>query len=88
MNGKIIYSTESDFVNYLEYAAVKRLVVELAFQDNPQQWQSLFIQRVWMDGHQTGIETTKGLRYSLAELFAVNTPFDQYDQDALSCLCS
>ena len=87
MTGKIIYSTEADFVNYLEYAAVKRLVVELAFRDNPQQWRSIFIQRVWMDARQTGIETTKGQRYLLEELHAVQTPFDDYDLDALSCLC-
>jgi len=88
MTGKIIYCTEDDFVNYLEYAAVKRLVVELAFRTNPQQWRSLFIRKVWMDDQETGIEITKGQRYLLEELHAVQTPFDDYDLDALSCLCS
>jgi len=88
VNEKIIYRTEADFVNYLEYSAIKRLVIALAFQSDQGRWQALFIQRVWMDDEQVGIETTKGKRYSLDELYAIIPSFDHYEQDALSCLCS
>ncbi|MDX2246713.1 MAG: hypothetical protein SF052_08065 [Bacteroidia bacterium] len=84
---KIILNTAIDFVNHLEYAAVRRLVVELRLREAPDLWQKIFIKKVTANDSQISVLTLNGRTIAGEDILALVPPFDDYDTDVISCLC-
>ncbi|MEZ4826434.1 MAG: hypothetical protein R3C61_09085 [Bacteroidia bacterium] len=87
MEPVIVENTAFDFVNHLEYAAIKRVVIELKLRDNPGEWKKVFIRKVVARENVFHILTLGGDTIAGTEIMALIPPFEDYDADAISCMC-
>ncbi|MEZ4774198.1 MAG: hypothetical protein R3D00_13525 [Bacteroidia bacterium] len=87
MDKTIILNTALDFINHLEYAAIRRVVIELQLKDQPDVWKKVFIKRISARDNEFSVLTIGGETISGADILALIPPFDDYDSDAISCMC-
>lgn len=82
-----IPNTALDFINHLEYAAIRRVVVELQLKDQPDIWKKVFIQKVSARNNEFSVQTLGGETIAGENILALIPPFEDYDSDAISCMC-
>ena len=87
MKRNLTYPADFEFLNVLEYAALRRMAIEIQFKQNPNSWERIFIDKVKLKDGKAWLTSTAGKIFEESEILAVDTPFSGFDSDEIGCLC-
>ena len=87
MKRNLTYPTDFEFLNVLEYAALRRMAIEIQLKQKPENWERIFVDKVKLKEGKAWIKSTSGHTYEESEILAVDTPFSGFNADEIGCLC-
>ncbi|MEM8901759.1 MAG: hypothetical protein AAGC85_26860 [Bacteroidota bacterium] len=83
----ILTSSDFEFLNALEYAAIRRQVISVEFQAEAGVWHSTFIRGVENENGGIIVITSKGEKIPLGHISRISPSFKEIDIEAIGCLC-
>ncbi len=87
MNRNLTYPSDFEFLNKLEYAALRRVAIEIQLKETPESWEKIFVDKVQLQEGKGYILSTSGKTYKELDILAIDTPFQSFDSDEIGCLC-